>query len=106
MDSSPSTLAIMSPDCTPAFTNSSSVSVFTSQLDLSRNMLCGIDPYTGEGTYTSKGITAIANALKDNTAMKGKSMVNIGMAECYLGVEGAKAMAELVSITSSLTSVR
>ena len=35
--------------------------------------------------------------------MKGKSMVSIGMASCELGVEGAKAMAELVSVTASLT---
>ena len=31
-------------------------------------------------------------------AMKGKSMVSIGMARCNLGVEGARAMAELVSV--------
>ena len=35
--------------------------------------------------------------------MKGKSMVSIGMVRCQLGVEGAKAMAELVSVTGSLT---
>ena len=34
------------------------------QLDLSRNQLCGINPVTGEGTYTAEGITAIAEALK------------------------------------------
>ena len=38
--------------------------------------------------------------------MKGKSMVSIGMASCELGVEGAKAMAELVSVTASVTEVR
>ena len=37
--------------------------------------------------------------------MKGKGMVSIGMASCELGVEGAKAMAELVSVTASVTSV-
>ena len=35
--------------------------------------------------------------------MKGKSMVSIGMARCNLRVEGAKAVAELVSVIASLT---
>ena len=35
--------------------------------------------------------------------MKGKIMESIGMASCNLGVEGAKAMAELLSFTGSLT---
>ena len=39
-------------------------------------------------------------------AMKGKSMASIGMADSQLGVEGAKAMAELVSVTGSLTELR
>ena len=39
-------------------------------------------------------------------AMKGKKMVSIGMASCNLGVEGAKAMAELASVTPSVASVR
>ena len=38
--------------------------------------------------------------------MKGKSMVSIGMASCKLGVEGAKAMAEMASVMASLTEVR
>ena len=38
-------------------------------------------------------------------AMKGKSMESIGMAGCELGVEGAKATAELVSVMASLTRV-
>ena len=37
--------------------------------------------------------------------MKGKSMVSISMESCELGVEGAKAMAELVSVTASMTSL-
>ena len=47
-----------------------------------------------------------AASLELIAAMKGKSMVSIGMASCELGVEGAKAMAELVSVTASITSVR
>ena len=47
-----------------------------------------------------------AASLELIAAMKGKSMVSIGMASCELGVEGAKAMAELVSVTPSVTEVR
>ena len=46
-----------------------------------------------------------AASLELIAAMKGKSMVSIGMASCKLGVKGAKAMAELVSVTASVTSV-
>ena len=44
-----------------------------------------------------------AASLQLIAAMKGKSMVSIGMENCQLGVEEAKAMAELVSVTASLT---
>ena len=44
-----------------------------------------------------------AASLELIAAMKGTSMVSIGMARCELGVEGAKAMAELVLVTASLT---
>merc|ERR1712146_633861 len=37
--------------------------------------------------------------------MKGKNMVSIGMSGCKLGAEGAKAVAELVSATGSLTEL-
>ena len=47
-----------------------------------------------------------AGSLELIAAMKGKSMVSIGMGRCKLGVEGAKAMAELISVTPSLTEVR
>jgi len=42
--------------------------VFTSQLNLSANQLCGIDMF-GNGTYTAEGITAIADALKVTAPM-------------------------------------
>ena len=42
--------------------------MFTSQLNLSNNELCGLD-WTGAGTYTSEGITAIAEALKVTPSM-------------------------------------
>ncbi len=40
-----------------------------SQLDLSNNQLCSLD-YAGLGTYTAEGITAIANAMRDNGALR------------------------------------
>ena len=42
-----------------------------------------------------------AASLQLIAAMKGKSMESIGMAGCKLGVEGAKATAELVSVMPS-----
>ena len=36
--------------------------------------------------------------------MKGKEMMSIGMADCSLGVEGAKVMVEIASVMTSLTS--
>ena len=44
-----------------------------------------------------------AATLELIAAMKGKSMESIGMAGCKLGVEGAQAMAELVSVMPSMT---
>ena len=46
-----------------------------------------------------------ASSLKLIAAMKGKSMVSIGMARCKLGVEGAKAIAEMASVKGSLTKL-
>ena len=46
-----------------------------------------------------------AASLQLIAAMKGKSMESIGMAGCELGVEGAKATAELVSVMASLTKL-
>ena len=46
-----------------------------------------------------------ASSLELIAAMKGKSMVSIGMARCNLGVEGAKAMAEMASVMGSLTKI-
>ena len=44
-----------------------------------------------------------AASLELIAALKGKSMDSIGMTSCNLGVKGAKAIAELVSVTASLT---
>ena len=46
-----------------------------------------------------------AASLQLIAAMKGKSMESIDMACCELGVEGAKATAELVSVMPSLTKI-
>ena len=61
--------------------------VFTSQLDLSGNTLCGINPNTGEGTYTAEGIKAIADALKGNA-----SLTKILVRGNQLGGEGGKLL--------------
>ena len=37
--------------------------VFTSQLNLSGNHLCGVDAW-GQGTYTTEGITKLCEGLK------------------------------------------
>ena len=44
-----------------------------------------------------------AAALELLAAMKGKDMVSIGMANCKLGVEGAKAVAEVAAVSRSLS---
>ena len=105
--------------------------MFTSQLDLSHNMLCGINPYTGGGTYTAEGIKAIAEALKGNASvteckLRGNELSvevwtiifntlrdsptsKIATWDLYgekLGPEIAKPLAEYISVTTSLTSVR
>ena len=65
--------------------------VFTSQLDLSGNTLCGINPNTGEGTYTAEGIKAIADALKGNA-----SMTRLNVEWNSLGKEGEAALREAI----------
>ena len=47
-----------------------------------------------------------AASLELLAVMKGKSMVSIGMADCKLGVEGSKVVAEMISVMASVTSVR
>ena len=100
------------------------------QLDLSHNELCGL-AYRGEGTYTAEGITAIANALKVTA-----SLTECNLRGNRLGVEGwtiifnalrdsptsniatwnlageelgpriTKPLADYISATASVTSVR
>ena len=105
--------------------------MFTSQLDLSGNTLCGINPHIGEGTYTAEGIKAIADALKGNASVT-KILVGannlrdegtiilcdalrvstvskvqeLGLSSNGIGPDGAKAIADLCAVCASLTSVR
>ena len=46
-----------------------------------------------------------ASSLELIAAMKDKRMGSIGMANCKLGVEGAKAVAEMASVMGSLTKL-
>ena len=39
------------------------------QLNLSSNQLCGLETWSGKGTFTTEGITAIAEALKGNASL-------------------------------------
>jgi Ran GTPase-activating protein (RanGAP) involved in mRNA processing and transport len=77
-----------------------------------------------QGTYTAEGIKAIADAIRVShflnsidisgnrigqaaslellAAMESKKMVRIGMAGCNLGAEGAKIVAKIVAVSSSL----
>ena len=100
-------------------------------MNLAYNALCGLDPSTGEGTYTKEGITAIADALRVSP-----SLTECKLLSNKLGVEGwtiivnalhdsptskitkwdlsnerlgpeiAKPLAEYISVTAPLTSVR
>ena len=66
-------------------------------LDLSSNKLCGLDT-TGQGTYTTEGIAAIANALRVNTTLTDLVLYYNG-----IGDEGAKALADALRVNASLT---
>lgn len=101
--------------------------MFTSQLNLSSNQLCGINNL-GNGTYTAEGITAIADALKVTTsltkcdlrdnrlgfegwtiifnALRGSPTSKIttwDLSHERLGPEVAKPLAECISVSASLT---
>ena len=39
------------------------------QINLSENALCGIDRWTGKGTYTAEGIIVLADALRVNASL-------------------------------------
>ncbi len=66
------------------------------QLDLSGNRLCGVDEY-GEGTYTAKGITEIADALRVNGAL-----TSLDISNNRIGDDGVKPICEALKQNSSL----
>ena len=61
--------------------------MLTSQLNLSYNQLCGLDPY-GRGTYTAEGITAIADALKVTPSIAHIGEGGLNLRNNELGDEG------------------
>ena len=73
--------------------------MFTSQLNLSGNELCGLDCWR-RGTYTAQGIQAIADALK----LKG-SLTSLNLYDNRIGKEGAKALAAGLAASASLTKI-
>ena len=60
--------------------------MFASQLNLSGNQLCGIDVF-GNGTYTTEGIIALADALKVTPSM---TLLDVRLNS--LGEEGKAAL--------------
>jgi hypothetical protein len=101
-------------------------------LDLCRNELCSVRDADGRDTYTAEGIKAVADALRVNASLTsldlgynkiGKEAVlnlvsifkekdqmqSVGLANVDLGNDGAKAVAkavaEYVSVSASLTSL-
>ena len=71
------------------------------QLNLGENMLCGLNPYTGGGTYDATGITALAEALRANA-----SLTSVDLSSNGLGPAGVKALVDGGAFTGSLTSLR
>ena len=71
--------------------------MFTSQLNLSGNQLCGLEMVTcslagyGRGTYTAEGITAIADALKVTG-----SLTELNLFHNSIKDEGVKAICEAI----------
>ena len=100
--------------------------MFTSQLNLSGNHLCGVDAW-GQGTYTTEGITAIADALKVTAPITSLNLASNNLCDlcqhcgqnwgqhsgtkCQNGGQwqpntaGVIALAEALKVTASLTSL-
>ena len=71
------------------------------QLNLSDNILCGVNWRTGEGTYTAEGITAIAEALKVTA-----SVTSVDLSNNQLGPMGAKALVDGGAFNASVTECK
>jgi hypothetical protein len=99
-------------------------------LNLSSNQLCGLN-YFRRGTYTAEGVTAIADALRVNGALtaldlshncledegvsavckaiqnnKDTKLASLKFENNGIGPVGANAVAAMVAVTGSLTSVK
>ena len=61
------------------------------QLNLAGNQLCGLDRY-GHGTYTSEGITAVANALRVNGSLTKIGEGGLDLRGNSIGEEGWAAI--------------
>ena len=68
-------------------------------LDLSSNQLCGRDRL-GAGKYDASGITAIAEALRVNTAL-----TDLSLGGNHIGAEGANAIAEMLKFNTALNKL-
>jgi Ran GTPase-activating protein (RanGAP) involved in mRNA processing and transport len=75
-----------------------SVNGALTSLNLSHNQLCGVN-FMG-GTYTTKGITAIADALRVNG-----SLTSLNLSSNHFGAKGAAALAPALAAHGSLTSL-
>ena len=71
------------------------------QLNLSNNNLCVGKGIFGREVYTTKGIKAIAKALKVNA-----SVTRVDVRANRIAGEGAKYIADMLLFNASLTSVR
>ena len=63
-------------------------------LNLSMNNLCGLHELFGTGTYTTKGVVAIAEALRINKSLTKLNVSNNGLKEGKNGVEIFKDVVE------------
>ena len=69
------------------------------QIDISHNELCGLN-WRGEGTYTTVGIEAIADALRVTA-----SLTDLNLFYNSIGSEGGVALAGALRANTSLTSL-
>ena len=82
-------------------------------LDLSRNHLCGLDPFNGRETYTAEGITAIADALRVNGALTALNLSSNDLGGCWdswpeeysYNLQGPKAIADALLVNGALTKL-
>ena len=83
---------------TPAYTfTHGSYCVCVLQLNLSDNILCGVNCRDGTGTYTAEGITAIAEALKVTA-----SLTQLNVSFNSMGEEGEAALRKAIEGRSGL----